>query len=73
MTNIIGIPVSQEDVKQYKEARNKYDSIDSYSVVSKLHHTKMNQGPIISDIKIIFENDNNETTKACCNEKCFIF
>jgi hypothetical protein len=67
----ISLPVSPKLIKSYKEYRDKFDSLESYSVVSLLDHYKM-QKPATEDIIITFENENGDS-RACCNEKCTIF
>lgn len=73
MANLMRMPVELKHIKNYKQVRDKFDNCDSYSVVCLLNHYKLSQVDLRNDIKIIFENDNNETSKACCNEKCIIF
>lgn len=72
MASKIHLPVAPDLVKKYRDLRDKYDAYDSYAVVAHLEHYKINSSRNNNDIKIIFENDNS-TSKACCNEKCVIF
>lgn len=66
----IRVPVHPELIKKYRDIRDLFDSLDSYSVVSLLEHCKMMK-PQNDDIIITFEN--GESTKPCCNDRCIIF